>query len=358
MNNTALQLPNAYGELPLDNAPVARLANGNAAIPQQFLVYQRTKTNVETIISRIQFCDKFPLFVRQEKNELYLQVGIVGQENYPPNQTLRQPKIVYGRSWKIEPYQPTSEIIQTAFLAIEKAREHELREFLALSYELNGKVHKSTPFNSHMDLPLMAANPELFELHTDGQPLTPHQAVRQMLKRLYLGSYRFVLHEMTALGNDAYISLTTDIANKKHASASDQLANYFPELKEATFSLLLADITDLTVSELQNQFLYALMDKLLFLSKRYIEENFLFDGFARFSRTNHVEAIGQFSLDTRLFDDSQLTPSFKQDFQANSYYVDSQRAPSFASSQPLASIQKHAVETISELDGYYPTPAQ
>lgn len=181
---------NSKGEAVLPEAPSIILTDEKTGkrtttIPQQFFYYHRTRANLEAIIANIAFEDNFLLFVHEENNHLFLQVGIIGLENYPKKskkehtddaQTINQtqtstpPKIVYGRRWFIEPFMPTSEVIQTAFIALKKAREHELREFFHVMVERDDVPYRTTPFNTHMDLPLMADHAELFHCyHTSNQ---------------------------------------------------------------------------------------------------------------------------------------------------------------------------------------------
>lgn len=369
-NQPIQQLPNGFGEIPMQHAPLATLQNGVQAIPQQFLTYHRTKRNVEHIISRITFSEHYPLFVIEENHHLFLQVGIIGQENYPPNQKRRDDKIVYGRLWKIETHQPTSEIIQTAFLAIIKAREHELREFLALSYQTmntasqtsaDNKTHKATLFNSHLDLPLMAKNEALFAL-PDEKTLQPSMKeiksrLNAVLKRLYLGDNRFQLCQCQWLNQEIYLLLNI-VTHNEHTQTQSQSRKYmqaspFPELSNTQISMLLS-IENNDLALIENRFLFCLMDKLLLKNQQFVEESFYFDGFARFSRQQNVQAIGQFSLDTRLFDKQTLSATFENDFKYNSHMVDGARAPNMASTQALATQQQKALDSTTNLQGYLP----
>ena len=102
-------------EQPVDNAPVITLNNGNQCIPQHYLVYQHTLASVQSLVYDIDFDDRFPVFVNKDNNELTIQIGIIGVDNY---KSCNEIKIVYGRKWRVEPSLPTSEIIQTVFLAI------------------------------------------------------------------------------------------------------------------------------------------------------------------------------------------------------------------------------------------------
>ncbi|HEX5360673.1 MAG TPA: hypothetical protein VFW49_06230, partial [Fluviicoccus sp.] len=129
---TPAQPPLQPGETPMPQAPAVTLPNGAVAIPQHYLQYRQTADTVRALLADIDFDPHTLLFAAQDANGLYLQAGLVGRENYERGNTLRPRKLVYGRKWRIDADTPTSEVIQTAFLAISKAREHEVRELLTL----------------------------------------------------------------------------------------------------------------------------------------------------------------------------------------------------------------------------------
>ena len=145
------------GESPIENAPSVKLDNGGLCIPQHYLRYHHTRQSVERIILDIDYSDRYPVFVCEDDSGLYLQVGIVGYDNYAPRASQSGLKVVYGRKWRVEPQLPTSEIIQTVFLALKKAREHEVREL----FRFHHRSGSTTPFNTHHDLPLMSQNADL-----------------------------------------------------------------------------------------------------------------------------------------------------------------------------------------------------
>lgn len=63
---------------------------------------------------------------------MYVQIGLIGRENYERGPAVRRRKLVYGRKWRLDADTPSSEILQTMYLAIQKAREHEVRELLTV----------------------------------------------------------------------------------------------------------------------------------------------------------------------------------------------------------------------------------
>lgn len=147
------------GETILPKAPAVVLDDGTNCIPQHFLSYQHSKQSVSEIIAEIDFDPRFVLFVDEDKASVFIQVGIIGKDNYVKHDDQNAEKIVYGRRWRVEPQLPSSEIIQTAFLALLKAREHEIRELfkhLSANPRAAQKSTITTPFSCHHDLPLMA----------------------------------------------------------------------------------------------------------------------------------------------------------------------------------------------------------
>ncbi len=142
------------GEKSMSKAPVVKLSNGEYCIPQHYLTYHHTIESVEALICDIDYDPRYVVFAAQELGCIYIQVGVVGHDNYASStQKKDQLKLLFGRKWRVEPELPTSEIIQSVFLAIKKSREHEVRELLKLN--INNSI--TTPFNTHVDLPLMAS---------------------------------------------------------------------------------------------------------------------------------------------------------------------------------------------------------
>ena len=139
------------GEFAFENTPKTVLDDGRTCVPQHYLKYCHTLLSFEELLLQIEYSDRYPIFVCEDESGLYLQVGIIGEDNYINNTHNGSSKMVYGRKWRVEPKLPTSEIIQTVLLAIKTAREHEVREKLRLN--INGKV--TTPFNNHHDINIL-----------------------------------------------------------------------------------------------------------------------------------------------------------------------------------------------------------
>jgi hypothetical protein len=286
------------GETPIENAPQILLKNGRRCIPQHFLTYNHNRSSIESILSNIQYDERYLLFVSEDGNIPFIQVGIVGFDNYKPKSQQAGQKIVFGRKWRVEPNLPTSEIIQTCFLALQKAREHEIREL----FKLRVRDVVATPFNSHHDLPLLAINRDVVEINNHY-----FNTLADCVQSTRLDGHRFFLMDIEHRRNDQWI---VDIGHR-------------------------GEIISLILSELkENCFLFELMDALIKRSSQHVEENFLFKGFARFSRKNSVAALAEFSANLR---SPQSAPDcanhgFDVNLAQEKYDTDSSRVPQLTNS--------------------------
>ena len=326
-------------ERALRNAPIALLNNGFSQVPQQFYEFDHSLDSVELLLKEITFSDQFPVFTGEDESGVYIQVGIIGHENYGCSTLIKEKKIVYGRKWRGESNLPTSEVIQTVFLALKKAREHEIREMLTLSHpDLKGQPRVSTPFNNHHDLPLM--------LHADltvaqNDRLTEQQ-LRQFLSRLSFGQRTINLQALERRRNgqilcDIQLGSVPELIQRENA---------FPEYDQREITLLLPESSI-------NACLFALMDELLSISDRYVEEHFKYRGFARFSRSHSIEKIGAFSVETRYFSQDQICPHFDQTFQTMCGEVDQSRVPGLNTSAQKRRL-KSMLEQSDIKEGFLP----
>lgn len=298
------------GERPIENAPRLTLRNGRSCIPQHYLQYSHSLESVEAVISDVSFSERYPIFVSEDAGGVILQIGIVGLDNYRPASQQAGLKIVFGRKWRVEPNLPTSEILQTAFLAIKKAREHEIRELLTLS--MDGK--KTTPFNNHHDLPLMARNSEMLKNSSQAQA-----ALENSLARVKFDHGRFHLLDRQDL-RSGLTAVTLGFES--------QNTNEHSEFSGEPIVLLLK-------STAPNSLYHALITALIARSDAHVDETFLYRGFARFSANNDVDAISQLSADLRQNPEALLAGKacgFVKEFAAERYDTDITRVPQLTSS--------------------------
>lgn len=287
------------GETPIKNAPVIDLSNGEQCIPQHYLKYTHSRKTVESIICDVEYSHQYPIFVCEDASGIYLQIGIIGQDNYGSESHRAQSKIVYGRKWRIEPQLPTSEIIQTAFLALKCAREHEVRELLRFHHD--GGI--TTPFNTHHDLPLICQNVDLVnhDSHADDE---------------FDLSYIRYDHAMLQLADIKQIHADKWLIEIDLLPHND---SQLPEIYPRKLHLLI-DRLDM------NEVYYALMAELLNLSHRHIDENFKYNGAARFSHNNSILAMANLSSTTRKRPQG-LADDFDEDFSELNYETDVSRVP-------------------------------
>lgn len=319
---------NDFGETSLAYAPTIRLANGQQAVPQQYLDVERTLDNLENVLACIDTPDGYQLFAGQDGACLFIVVGLFGRENYPQTvDAVKQTKIVYGRRWLIEETTPTSEIVQTAMLAIKKAREHEVRELMTLT--TNVEKRRTTPFNCHLDLPLMAGNSSEFHYPQASS------SVDQLLQQVRVDGCPLKVVSSQMVGAKLIVEVSLDDA---------QMSENFPELRQANLTVVCEQGDG-------RDFLHQLCNALIHASDRFIEEQVGFNGFKRFSHNLCPEKLANFSYQTR---NVALTDArFDTAFSDMSYRVDAAKAPIYNAGR-LGKRQRAAVNQYSELAGYHP----
>ncbi len=333
--------PLTQGETPMPFAPQVTLANGKTCIPQHYLQYSQSLATVRDIVSDISVDELTPIFVAEDDAGLYLQVGMIGRENYDRSNCCRPHKLVYGRKWRIDANTPTSEVIQTAFLAVKKAREHEVRELLTIVDQQTGKT--SAVFSNHHDLPLMAANTDLVEATDDDIIITPMQVQAALLGVKYAQRPITVIN-VTRHGQRGLI---VDL-QLGQAPLARKVEGDFAELDDWVFTVLLSQCS-------ATELLYEIMDALIKHSDRSVDELFRYQGFARFSCRIDPRRIASLSVATRPYardaSNSQFTPIFK----GLNYEVDSSRVPSLGQGR-LAAKNQAMIARFSQLAGHLPKP--
>jgi hypothetical protein len=310
---TAIKL--LTGESAHNNAPKAPLANGEYCVPQHYLSYQHTINTVEELILKIAYSKRYPIFVSHNNGDIYLQIGIISTDNYSCED--QNQKIVYGRKWRVEPNLPSSEIIQTIFLAIKKAREHEVRELFRLEIMNKSDVNKTTvtrnkvttPFNNHHDTPMLV-NSHLRKDCIDEVISWPDLQIELDAIRYDHASFYIQNIEQRQAH---YWLIELEII----PTASTQLAEL---LKGKLIVLVIEKLT-------LNEVLHQLMSQLISLSDNQVNENFTYEDVARFSKKKAVKAIASISANTRLLHKAPEQAEFAQHWQTCNYETDLSRVP-------------------------------
>lgn len=317
-------LPLLPGETALPKAPAVVLDDGTNCIPQHYLSYQHTKQSVEAIIAEIDFDPKYILFVDEDNASIFIQVGIIGKDNYQAFDEQQSEKIVYGRRWRVEPQLPSSEIIQTAFLALVKAREHEIRELFKYktinTVDTNGvtKFNTTSPFSCHHDLPLIAMSQAT---NTNGpQAILNKESLQLFCTQIRYDHARFILQDVSSLANGQLL-LALNIVPDMRTQLPELLSLGANNTSPKIVSHILID------SATEDSLMYGLMDFVLQLSNRFAEEHFKFKGFARFSRKQSIQKISVLSARTRVTNPHKHDEDFVNAFANANYETDNTRVP-------------------------------
>ena len=328
------------GESAMANAPCVSLANGYRFIPQHYLRYQHTAESIQQIISEIDYADNVLLFAAADITGMYVQVGLIGRENYDREHHVRPQKLVYGRKWRINSDTPTSEIIQTAFLAIKKAKEHEVRELLTLVDKASSKV--STPFSNHLDLPLMTKNKDFLQSRQLKTSELNVRLVAEFLEGVTFGERQIVVDLVELRRQSQYL---VDVSLGELPLAR-QAEGHKDEFEGATFTLILSDASRAAL-------LYALMDALIAHSDNHVESHFRYQGYQRFSRNNDPEKIAALSIASRPYARDSLNTLFNTGFKKSNYDTDAARVPDIGVGQ-LAAKNIARIAAFMDLQGHMP----
>lgn len=300
------------GEYTLGTPPTTKL-NGEDCVPQHYLQYQHTLETVESLLLQLDFDQHYPIFAAQDETGIYIQIGIIGVDNYLP-EAQQQAKIVYGRKWRVEPNLPTSEIIQTVLLALKTAREHEIRELFKLKLaQPHGESAKTTtPFNNHHDLPLLVKSYRSDALIYEQQTEEFWHDIQRQLEQVRYDGVEFYLHHYQRLSSESYL---VEIELLPVAKIT------LPELAKQQFLAFTIDKLNF------NQVIFELMAQLITLSNRYVEEHFTFQDIPRFSRQYDVKAIAELSVTTRQLHKSVESAEFNDLWLQSNYETDLTRVP-------------------------------
>lgn len=315
------------------------MPNGQAMLPQQYTLYQQNLESVSALLSEIEFDAHTLLFCNQDQQGVYLQVGLIGRENYEHGNLLRPHKLVYGRRWRIDADTPDLEVVQTAFLAIKKAREHEVRELLTIKPSQHTRC--SAALSSHQDLAILKSHANT--LHSDKvDTASAADYIRSSLEHLRFAQRPVLLRYAELLSNGHYL-LDLQIGQ---APLARQIEGDFAEFADLEFSLLIKQ-------EQLHTLIFAINDALIQHSDRYVDETFSYAGFKRYSRELDIRKIADLSVMSRPYARDQKGARFMQVFQAANFAVDASRAARLGSGQ-LAQINRQKIAAYAGLYGHLP----
>jgi len=332
------------GEKAMHGAPLIDAGGSRSHIPQHYVTYHHDMESLSTILSQIVFSEDVLLFASGDEQGMYIQIGIIGQENYQQPGRQYPPKIVYGRKWRIDADTPTSEIIQTAMLAIKKALEHEVRELLTL--KIPNKNTRSAPLSNHQDIGMLqkAANYALNTPQKSFQSSTPKQTLQNRLNLINFANHRLRIADYTPLKKGRAL---VDLQLKRNKKTLTNDIPLPPAFHNCPLSVVVQH------NEI-NSIMYVLVDELIAISDRYVEEQFSYRGFHRFSRTIAPDWIALQSLKSRPYAQHMQDKTFKHHFETLNFLTDQQRKPTLGSGT-LAEINTQKLLNVQALNGHLPT---
>lgn len=327
-------------ESSMPGSPRVCLTNGRMVVPQHYLQFHQTVGSLEALIQDIDCLPLMPIFASEDKYGMFVQVGMVGRENYDRSNSIRPQKLVYGRKWRIDHDTPTSEVIQTVFLAIKKACEHEVRELLTLKEATTGKV--STPFSTHHDLPLMSSNQDLI----NNKPSSTYRLgdIEHMLGSILFEQRKIIIDHVWSHPKKAdhiIIDLRLGQAPLARQQEKDIL-----EFDHFECSLMLSSFNPI-------HFLHALMDEFIRYSDHIVAESFRYQDFLRFSKDNDPHAIAALSIATRPYKRDMKDEAFANTFKQLNDATDALRAPHLGSGA-LADKNRRIISQVKHLTGHMP----
>lgn len=326
------------GEHVMPHAPTVRLPNGMACIPQHYLSYQHDLASLSEIAARISFDAHTLVFASQDDQGMSIQIGLIGRENYERGSAVRPRKLVYGRKWRIDADTPSSEIVQTIYLAIKKAREHEVRELLTI--QDGGSGASSAALSNHLDLPLLAQLRQWLQ-PPSAADATDAQRVQHILAGLRFAQRSLHLCSLHFFGGQAWVEVVAGEPAPGRAEEGDM-----PEFGDLRLCVRFD-------RSQPHQLIYELMDALIHHSDRHVDETFLFNGFARFSRQIDPRSLARLSIASRPYRRDQGNTVFYSGFERANYDTDAGRAPSLGQGR-LAQRNRRLIEAHPALQGHMP----
>lgn len=338
--STAVHLTQASlpGERVMPHAPVVRLPSGMDCIPQHYVTYHHDLASLSEIASRVSFDEHTLVFASQDEHGMYVQVGLIGRENYDRGPTVRPRKLVYGRKWRIDADTPSSEIVQTVFLAIKKAREHEVRELLTIRERRHGV--SSAALSNHLDLPMLVQQRQWLT-HARVNDTTDAERVQHVLASLRFAQRPLHLRSLHFFGGQAWVEVTLGEQAPGRAEEGD-----LPEFADLRLCVRFD-------ASQPHQLIHELMDALIQHSDRHVDETFLFDGFARFSRQIDPRLLARLSIASRPYGRDQGNTRFYSGFQRANHDTDAGRAPHLGAGD-LAQRNRRLIEAHPMLQGHMP----
>ena len=279
------------------------------------------------------------LFCHEDQHGIYVQVGMIGRENYEDGNQIRPRKLVYGRKWRIDADTPDSEIVATAMLALKKRvnmKYESCSKYAQAACSVTArhsaviKISRSCVCNQFLKSSKTETDAEDLKLSIEQRLATMRFAQRPLhlvsLQRLPSGS----------------VVLQIALVRRLWCGCKKAI---FPEFSGLQFEIVLAADR---LHELAYEFLMQRSNSVIAMSRNIFSIVVL-----RFSRQHAVEQIARLSLISRPYAKDMKDARFEQIFRSTNYQTDAGRKARLGSGA-LAHKNRAKIRRYGQLTGHMP----
>ena len=234
---------------------------------------------------------------------------------------------------------PNPEIVQTVFLAVQKAKEHEVRELLL--YKPSNRKSFATPFSCHQDIDLLKRVSDTQSNRYQDSYVNDETSAIEAFKHLQFAGRPFLVKNVIPLpGKRLLVDAALDLTKAR----SEPLPE---EFTEAMFSVIVD-------TDVNNSLFYRLIEFCIAKSNQHIAETFYYKRFNRFSENLSPELVANVSLNSRPYTQQMKDLAFTQVFKTENAKVDGGRVPAMGVA-PLKKVNLDKLQKESVLHGFLPS---
>ncbi len=268
------------GAQPIQGAPKLMLKDGSVHVSDLSMVHNWTKKTVKEAVGRISYRSEFPVFVGSDKGMPYIQIGMITPDNYPHALKDVPEEIVYGRRFYLAKYIRRSEVFQTVLLGLMSAVEHEEREKLTWANPDRGNK-KTTQGSTHVDAPLYASWKRVNQDQVENPVMTDLPSVQKLMEQFKYNERALIVSQADTLPGGRML-LRVRIGAKPEG--------HRPELLDGK------ELSFLTEGNTASDVAYGVLDEIVRVARREVEDHMLIDGQTRFNRKEDTwQRLGAFS---------------------------------------------------------------
>lgn len=190
----------------MKDAPTFNIKGKYNCVPQHYLKYQHNLESVESIINDISYSDKYPIFVCNDLTGLYLQVGVIGWDNYVSKENQNGRRLSMAENGESRQRCLHQKSFKQHTWRSQKQESMKLENYSSLI--IDHGYGKSTPFNTHHDISLLTLiNHEKIEQHKDANRNEREilASISSWLSIISFDTNELSLEKYTSLSNGEYL---------------------------------------------------------------------------------------------------------------------------------------------------------